>query len=79
MDELSNKKIVLSDDEVIDLGFCPHCHCPDSRVNRTCKVNASSVRLIQGRKKRVSVIKIVRYRQCDLCSSSFRTVEVSEQ
>ena len=77
MNELSGKNMVPSDQEVVSLGFCPHCHCPDSTVKRTSKVHCSVMREIDGARRRVSVLKIIRYRKCVHCGKNFRTTEES--
>lgn len=77
MNELSNNKKAqpLSDREVISLGFCPHCHCPDSSVSRTKKISHTITKRIGGERQQVSITKIIRYRRCDHCGENFRTKE----
>lgn len=77
MNELTGKKSVQTDAEVIRLGFCPTCHCSDSSVESTRKVNCSAVRIVKGKRCRVSVMKIIRYRKCEHCGTNFRTTEES--
>ncbi|HCS53047.1 MAG TPA: hypothetical protein DIW81_15880 [Planctomycetaceae bacterium] len=77
MNELTGKKINQCDEEVIRLGFCPTCHCSESTVKRTKKVQCSAVRNVHGQRARVSIMKIIRYRKCENCGNSFRTTEES--
>lgn len=78
MNELSGQDNTLSDAEVITLGFCPHCHCSESTVTTTRKVHCSTIRGGRGARRRVRVMKILRYRKCSNCGKPFRTTEESE-
>jgi predicted nucleic-acid-binding Zn-ribbon protein len=76
MNELSGQNSQpLSDAEVLRLGWCPKCHCPESHVARTRKLELPEVRRTGGRTEKVTRIKVIRYRVCDACGANFRTTE----
>lgn len=76
-DELSNQQPGPDDDELVEAGFCPHCLCPDSTVLSTRRVRCSVIRTIDDERRRVPMLKIVRYRRCENCRRNFRTTEKS--
>lgn len=76
MNELSGQTPErMTEADVIRLGFCPHCHCPESRVLKTRKLEATVSRLVRGRKVRATRMRIIRYRECAHCGAHFRTIE----
>ena len=75
MNELSGKQNRLSDQEVIQLGFCPGCGCPESTVENTKKVSFTQLKTVSGQKRRFARVRVIRYRRCVECQKRFRTTE----
>lgn len=79
MNELSGVRKEITNADILQLGFCPHCHCSESSVENVRKISSSTLKKIHGQQTRVKVLKIVRYRRCDHCGQRFRTTETASE